>query len=498
MSIREVAAQSPYFQAQAIVTHLPREITLLFLRQVAATQVASMRRVCRYFSYEIGNQDLWKLLFQRDFPHEKIPKKVTPSLQYERCYRTETNWRKGQYVYQRLSCGPVFSMTGYQLFCRGREEAVEVWDLWDASITHLLDGFVMGDTTDYYIVDGDYLIGGAHNEDIFATCVWNTITGDVLLRGHGHGNSVFDGTKVFIPYRQFQHNRPHYLGSIQVWLRNSKSVTTLVSDPDFESFAGFQVVGDYLYATTKGFVRIWNKETGALVRTLGSKGDNAIRCGVKKACFEVDGGNLICGCTGKGKIKIWKIEDGTLLSVLTDPQDEISSIYTLKVDEDVIMAKCQDLNYRGRREYIACWDKKDGTFRYKIETHGDLECLDGDRFIVVLSKTFEIRNKYTGALINICEVSEKGFFEIQVDTYRIFSMSIDGVVKIWDKETGDVLFVLNDVTDFKVIGNRMVIVYPFHNTDICDFSYTPELPFPQKGQLSRPPAMTKKRTLLTR
>ncbi len=489
MTVSGIAFRSHHSQARAIVTHIPREITLLFLQLVAGNQVASMRRVCRHFSHEIGNQDLWKLLFQRDFPREEIPKEVLPSLQYERCFRTETNWKKGQYVYQRLNCGEVLSWTSQQLFCNVNEPplwalTVQIWDLRGATLTHSLVGFPGLDTIDYCTPHGDYLIAGANGGPTggFATKVWNRITGALLLDVGCWGEAIFDGTKLFIPSQQWRES--HYLGGIRVWDRNTGHVTELISDPDFNDlrgFLGFRLVGDYVFATSKGFVKIWNKNTGTLVRQIGSSADSK----TGHPSFEVDGGNLICGYEGRGKIKIWKIEDGSLINVLTDPQDEISSIDTLKVDEDVIMVKCEDSIDENRPQHIVCWNKKDGMFRFKIATKGRLQCLDGDRFIVLFRGTFEIRNKYTGDLLKTCQAGPENAFVkfVKVDEHRIFSL-LNHVLEIWDKHTGDVLFLLKDVIDCKVIGNRMVIRSE-QGRDICDFSFIPEIPFPMKGQLPR-------------
>lgn len=489
---QQVAQRSTYFQPLAPVTHLPNDVTLLFIRLLPGPQIARLGRVCKYFTQVVNNENLWIRLCRQDFPGRAIPSNVPSLLHYQRCFPTEQNWRKGRYVYQRLTnCENPLSLSGHQLFCTGPELSIlcenrwpiHIWDLNNSSC-RTLEGFPTHDDIDTCIHDEDTLIGGANSGPCGGRAfkVWNKATGVFLWGGKTHNKVILDGLRLIVPDCDYDSATRLSTAHIHACDKRTGHRQWSILDPELGNFYSVRLKGNHLFATklNNEFVKYWNKNTGEFVRKVGSA--------EKPLCtYELDSENLVCGFKS-GKISVLNKENGTVIHELVDLEGE-GEIACLLIDEEVILAS-------NRACHFACWSKAKGNLLFKIKADPVNDpyyrwnvyetnlFLKGSQLIWDRGEgKLEIRDKYTGSLVKSCIAGERSFTILNIDDYRIITHSYsDNRLKIWDKRTGDLVFMLNGIR-CKVFGDRMVIENSDKTVDVCDFSDKPEVPFPHKGQL---------------
>jgi WD40 repeat protein len=492
--VTQVAQKGPGYQNLAPITHLPLDITLLFLLLLPGPQVARTKRICKYFAQVVNNENLWARLCQRDLPATAIPSNLSPSLHYKRCFLTEQNWRKGRYVYQRLTnCENPLSLSGHQLFSTGPELSIlcenrwpiHIWDLNNTSCC-TVEGFPIHDDIDTCLHDEDILVSGANSGPCGGRVfkVWNKATGVFLWAGKTHCKVMLDGPRLIVPDSNYNDATRLSTGHILACDKRTGHRQWSILDPALGDFYSVRLKGNHLFATTlnKEFVKYWNKNTGEFVRQVGSAEKPL-------STYEPDSENLVCGFIS-GKISVLNKENGTVIHELVDLEGE-GEIACLLIDEEVILAS-------NRACHFACWSKASGSLLFKIKAEPAINT-DWNRYSTNLFLSgpqliwnrgdgkLEIRNKYTGLLVKSCIAGERSFTILNIDDYRIITHSYsDNRVKIWDKRTGDLLFVLNGIR-CKVFGNRMVIENNDKTVDVCDFSASPEIPFANKGQLQSPP-----------
>lgn len=474
---QQVTQRSPHFQPQAPITHVPHDVTLLFIRLLPGPQVARLWRVCKYFTQVVNNENLWARLCRQAFPRRAISSNAPPLLHYQRCFLTEQNWRKGRYVYQRFSTKgtwqPLLSLQENRLICNGPIPSLKICDLKKPTNILTLQAALGTDTMEC-IEDNELAI--VYSSEFYeggSLHVWDKSNGTLLWNIDCDSGTVVDGTRLIVPQLQ--------TGSIRAWDRKTRQSQPLISDTESRRHI-LDFDGRFLYtATNSGYVKCWNKDDGTLVRRIGSDVDGRIDL------FRIDGETLIC-LYQNGKIKIEKKEDGSLVHELSDPEGQIQRIF---IDNDVIIAECRS---NDGKYSINCWSKKEGILHFKTQIKGNVS-LYADRIIFVPWRTdipnvecigtIEIRDKYTGAILNTCFVNEKDIKIIHVDDHRIFSSSMlnRSTLKIWDIHTGSLLFTIDKVSECKVLKDQMIIAYKDGNVDVCDFSDKPEIPFPHKGQL---------------
>lgn len=478
-----VAQRSPHFQLQAPITHSPHDVTLLFIRFLPGPQIARLRRVCKYFAQVVNNENLWVRLCQQDLPGMAIPSNVSSSLHYKTFFPTEHNWRKGRYVYQRLSnCGTTLSLRSDQLFCEGPNLSIQIWNLRNSSC-RTLEGFPNDDTMDTCIHDDALLICGANSGPTGGRCfkVWDRTTGKLLWNRYSHGKVILDGLRLLIPHLDYNSSTQVSTGRIDICDKNRGTIHGSILDPELRDFYDARLKGAHVFGKIfQNFVKYWNKDTREFVRRIGTADDPLF-------AYKADGKNLVCGFRS-GKIIILNQDDGTLIRELVDPEGEIKEVVSVKFDEQVVLALCLSF-------HVACWSKESGKllFKIKIDTNNPHAILFETKIkltgsVCILGMmaggNLELRDKLTGSLLKTCIAGERWLKILQIDDYRIFTLC-NKRLKIWDKRTGDLLFMLNDV-QCKVFGDRMVIENSDKTVDVCDFSDKPEIPFPHKGQLPVP------------
>lgn len=478
MAVKQVAQSAHGYQLHALITHIPQDITLLFLLRLPIKQISLLGQTCRYFHHLMNTQDqkLWLLLCRRDFPRKTIPSNTLPRLHYQTCFKTEQNWKKGRYAYQRLNnCGKVLSLSGHHLFCAGPQLTIQRWNLTDLTY-QVLEGSLNGEV-DICIQDETLLIcvTGSTFSGIRWFQVWDKTTRQLLWSNNSYEKVYLDGTSLIVPLLCYDNKTSSFTCRIDFCDKNTGKVVGSISDADIRFSYTTRLVGSYLFAQKpREFIKYWNKNTREFVRQIGSAEDPLF-------AYKVDDKNLICGFRS-GKIAILNLESGALLRQLVDPTGEIKEILAIETDEEVVLAICGS-------SHIACWDKQSGDLLFKIqkETNGNTRIKPaGSHFILgfLLAGRFELRDKRTGSLLKTCTTGQNWFCFPCINDRRIFSLAQEKLLKIWDKQAGDLLFTLT-ADRCKVFGDYLIIENN-QRVDVGDFSANPEIPFPHQGQLPIP------------
>jgi hypothetical protein len=478
MAIKQVTHGIGY-QFKAPITHLPRDITLLYLFWLPGNQISRMQHVSKYFRnvIVIEGENLWQRLCQRDFPRRIIPQNTLSKLHYQTCFKTEQNWRKGRYVYQRLNnCGKILSLSGHHLFCASPQLTIQRWNLTDLTY-QVLEGSLNGEV-DTCIQDEALLIC-VTDSTFSGICwfqVWDKTTRQLLWSNNSYEKVYLDGTSLIVPLLCYDSKTSSFTCRIDFCDKSTGKVVGSINDTDIRFSYTTRLVGSYLFAQKpREFIKYWNKNTLEFVRRIGSAEDPLF-------AYKVDDKNLICGFRS-GKIAILNLESGALLRQLVDPTGEIKEILAIETDEEVVLAICGS-------SHIACWDKQSGDLLFKIQKgtneHTRIK-LTRSHFILgfLFEGHFEFRDKRTGSLLKTCTTGQNWFCFPCINDRRIFSLAQEKLLKIWDKQTGDLLFTL-PADRCKVFGDRLIIQSD-QTVDVGDFSANPEIPFPHQGQLHAPP-----------
>lgn len=522
MAVKAVAERGSGYQNQAPITHLSRDLTLLFALWLPGNQISRLRTVSKYFTWVVRNDDenLWKRLCQQEFPSRTAPSNIPAHLHYQHRFKTEQNWRKGRYTYARLNARfdrqRFLSLIENRLLCLAPGNSLQVFDLKAPSVVKELEGgdhrncdsMECTEDNDLAIVEFDFTYSAY-------TIVWDKTSGE-RLRDLEDCTLHVDPMGIFFLSEQ--------ASCVSFWDRKTHEVRRLISNNNGADF--LKLDGSLLFtAISSGIVKCWNKSDGMFVRQFGAGQEGKVKnvilhknilfclhengiinawnkeeatllrqmvSGQEGEVRQVVDNDLLFCLFDNSTIYAWKKEDASLAYKLTAPEGKIEWIY---VDGEVIMATCRSDD--PKKYSIACWNKASGDFLFQIELRVFKPYLHADRLVCIPQPTnvphteylgsIEVRDKYTGVLVTTCRTGERKFIEIiHIDNHRIFSR-INQVLKIWDIHTGSLLFSLENIKKFKILEDRMIIAYADGNIDVCDFSAVPEIPFPHQGQLPTPP-----------
>ena len=184
-------------------------------------------------------------------------------------------------------------------------------------------------------------------------------------------------------------------------------------------------------------IRIWNAETGELVRTIEANID------VLRVHYSPDNKYITSGSFHS--IKIFDTETGQLVRTLKSPHN-ISFCVSYSPDNKRIVL-------RGKYRSIEIWDAKTGQLIRTLNGHTNWVfwvCYSPDnKQIASGSNNIKIWDSETGQLVRTLECPHNSVFCVcySPDNKYIASGNEDKSIKIWDVETGQLVRALNGHTD---------------------------------------------------
>lgn len=387
-----------------------------------------------------------------------------------------TGWNQGNYRFKRFYTGSfwsdIYCVTKDQMIC-STDSSIQVWDVESERVVARLQDLEGFDLEKIFLDDADLHIH-------YATCgaggsfaVWNKRLGHYLWGEKSCcGKLLQDETKLLavLPRNRWCPEKKCVLNvpdRIQLW--NKLDGTPLLSiDEDIDVWTLHMDDHRIIAATEQRSVKIWSKESGEVIREL--------RFSEKVEKLFIEENEFIIQLAN-GNVQIFDLSDFSLASNFEFSQVEAlksSRGYSqLVFDSDVILSKSNDV--------VVGWSRKTNQPLFQIDKCSHMHSLDAEKMLYFVDGVMEVRNKYTGRILFRLDHDRKISFTAQCDEHRIFALTDAKDLKIWDKETGEPLFVVHGVHDFKIEKDLLCISYVSGYTDICDFSSDSQ--FPRNGKL---------------
>lgn len=183
-------------------------------------------------------------------------------------------------------------------------------------------------------------------------------------------------------------------------------------------------------------VRIWNAETGALVRTL--LGHQESITNIK----ELKNGNIIT-VSDDGTARIWNTETGELVRTLLGHQGRISNVTELR-NGNIITASADGT--------ARIWNPETGELVRVLEGHdagilGVTELKNGNIVTVSEDQTVRIWDGESGDVVHMFFDHEGPVTKVvELRTGYIVTVSDDSTARIWNPETGELVHTLEGHT----------------------------------------------------
>jgi WD40 repeat protein len=212
------------------------------------------------------------------------------------------NWKTGSYTRTLLEhSSNVLALAvsaDNQTLISGGLDGIRVWDLRSQRPRYTLARF---DAQTYALAaNGDILASGGKNGLIK---LWNLNAGTEINSWLGHSNTI--SALVFAPDGQTLVSGS-YDRSVKVWERGSgKLLYHLLGHTDKIQAIAIHPSGQILASASRDGIRLWNLQTGELLRFLSSA-DGGHKDWVRSLAFSPDGLTLASGGFDK-KIMLWQI-----------------------------------------------------------------------------------------------------------------------------------------------------------------------------------------------
>jgi len=183
-----------------------------------------------------------------------------------------------------------------------------------------------------------------------------------------------------------------------------------------------------------GFINLWEVESGRLLRTFWGHG--AV---VTALAFCPDGKTIASGYTD-GVIKIWEIETGKEINTLSGHSQDIFSLDYSSNGKNIVSASLD--------RTITIWDSESGAELYVFGDSNEVSSAEyspDNKYIASsTANSLLIWEAANGKKIKILEEGKLYWSASwSIDGKNIVSVDDDGVINIWDVETGKKLISIN-------------------------------------------------------
>ena len=227
----------------------------------------------------------------------------------------------------------------------------------------------------------------------------------------------------------------------------------------------FSPYGKHIATASKDGVRVWECETGKLVRTLQTHPDLVKNVALLKYVVYVrfsSDGKHIATILSDGDVKIWAYETGERsytqrkFSHIVYNQyfsSDGKHIATASSDGDVIIWETGERSYTQHTKFLVqVWEYETGKLACTLQEHIvslDWVCFSSDgKYLATRSYLDGVKvwEHKTGKLVRTIEDS-RNLLCFSPDGKHIATASKDGDVRVWECETGKLVHTLQDSTD---------------------------------------------------
>jgi WD40 repeat protein len=210
-----------------------------------------------------------------------------------------------------------FSPDGRILASGSEDDTVKLWNVSDGSLAKTLKGHIDNITAVAFSPDGQILASGSRDQ---AVKLWDTSDGSLIKtlerqRGRPIKTVAFSPNEKIIA----SGGRDQ---TIKLWrLTDGSLIRALIAHSEGVNSTTFSPDGKVLASGGQDkMVKLWKISDGSLIKILEGHGD-----AVNSVAFSRDG-NLLASGSSDRKVKIWRVSDGSLIRTLDGATQWVSSV----------------------------------------------------------------------------------------------------------------------------------------------------------------------------
>lgn len=464
---------------------LPEELMVNILKLLSINDLNSLVITCRrFYTISKDNQPLWKYFFRRDFPQKNFKEDLNFAEQYKTVFATKKRWEKGlcKCFCFNISdfCGfyNIFFLSDCYMICNandpircketgyGNAECFQIWDIQEGS---LLQSFHFhGWDLEECINDKDVFIG-------IATCgiggearIWSKASGELIWKADCFPSLMLDN-HVLIGVKYDPMNFRN--ATIQLWRKFDGTSILSISAPNLNHRSLFFDTNHLFGLTDDGIINIWDKNSGELVH-------QSIDIFSNKICF-------ICPLENQSEFLC--VDEDVNAFVLDKKKSQPKAIFRT-VEQKIPKAKTvhkpffdQEVLVVSTEDQITCWNRsnQEVLFHFNVRVSKILGICDDHIIFWNHHGPIQIIDKYTGKTLSILQIQHTipTHRKHRLNDFYLFDLNTEtNVFEIWDKFKGLVVFKIENILDFEVKDDIMLLVFVNGKVQNCNFSIKSSLP----------------------
>ncbi|HEY1350092.1 MAG TPA: NACHT domain-containing protein [Ktedonobacteraceae bacterium] len=332
-----------------------------------------------------------------------------------------------------------FSPDGQLLVSGGAEQTIRIWNVQRQQYLYTLQGYTHGMWCVAFDATGNLLASGSENRSVH---LWEIATGRCLQTWQGHSDLV---RTVAFSTRGDLLASGSYDQTIRLWdIRTGQTRHVLRGHKDWVRDVTFQASGDLLAsASNDQTVRLWDTQTGHCVRICAGHTDQ-----VYAVAFSPDGTLLASGGEDR-TVRLWEVATGRCLRVLQGHTNRIWKVFFNR-DGTLLLSGSYDSAPRVWQVQTAdclALQGHTGTVQLvgfsaqgtAVMTHSPTD------------KTIKHWDALTGQLLFSQALDSFGANSgaFSVNGQRFATGHVDGVIKLWDTYSGELLTIFKTDGPYK-------------------------------------------------
>jgi WD40 repeat protein len=322
-----------------------------------------------------------------------------------------------------------FSPDGKKIVTASRDSTAKIWEASTGKLLVSLKGHTSYVSSAFFSPDGNTIVTASHDN---TSILWNASDGKIL--------SILKGHRDWVNFASFSPDGKYVVSAsddstIRIWnVSKGSFISEMHEHPDYMNSAMFSPDGKKIItASSDSKARIWDVQTKKMLIELKGHSNR-----VESACFSKDGKSILTSSWDNTAI-LWNEADGKIISRLSGHTTAMHDA-TYSPDGKMMATGSED-------NIIRIWKVKDGKMMFELKGHTDFITSlhfspDGKKLLSSsadnTAKIWDLStrkittdlNKHTNMIVTA---------NFSNDGKRVVTASWDFTTKLWDAYTGELL-----------------------------------------------------------